>query len=113
VHHLFFHAPAPSTTLPLEQPPALPLPDKPSLAVLPFVNMSGDPGQEYFGDGLTEDLTSDLSQIPSLFVIARNSVFTYKGKAVLRNVLRRWAKAVLTIWRKAFSFCTVTRGGSP
>jgi adenylate cyclase len=59
-----------------------PLPDKPSIAVLPFVNMSGDPEQEYFSDGMTEDLITDLSKIAGLFVIARNSVFTYKGKAV-------------------------------
>jgi adenylate cyclase len=64
------------------QPPSLPLPDKPALIVLPFVNMSKDPDQEYFSDGLTEVLTSDLSKISSLFVIARNSAFTYKGKAV-------------------------------
>ncbi len=58
------------------------LPDKPSIAVLPFVNMSGDPEQEYFSDGITEDLITDLSKISGVFVIARNSVFTYKGKPV-------------------------------
>jgi adenylate cyclase len=59
-----------------------PLPDKPSIAVLPFANMSGDPEQEYFSDGITEDLTTELSRNPFLFVIARNSAFTYKGRAV-------------------------------
>ena len=58
------------------------LPEKPSIAVLPFDNMSGDPEQEYFSDGITEDLITDLSKVSGLFVIARNSVFTYKGKAV-------------------------------
>jgi len=66
----------------LRTPAALPLPDKPSIVVLPFDNMSNDPDQDYFSDGITEDITSSLSKIPSLFVIARNSAFTYKGKAV-------------------------------
>ncbi len=61
---------------------ALPLPDKPSIAVLPFVNMSGDPKQEYFSDGLTEEIITALSKTPKLFVIARNSSSFYKGKAV-------------------------------
>jgi len=60
----------------------LPLPDKPSIAVLPFQNMSGDPEQEYFVDGMVEDIITALSNFKSLFVIARNSTFTYKGKAV-------------------------------
>jgi TolB-like protein/Tfp pilus assembly protein PilF len=58
------------------------LPDKPSIAVLPFNNLSGDPEQEYFSDGLTEEIISTLSRVPKLFVIARNSTFTYKGKPV-------------------------------
>jgi adenylate cyclase len=61
---------------------AFPLPDKPSIAVLPFLNMSEDPKQEYFSDGITEDLITDLSKISGLMVIARNSTFTYKGKPV-------------------------------
>jgi TolB-like protein/Tfp pilus assembly protein PilF len=61
---------------------AFPMPNKPSIAVLPFVNMSSDPEQEYFSDGITEDLITDLSKISRLMVIARNSTFTYKGRAV-------------------------------
>ena len=65
-----------------EERPVLALPDKPSLAVLPFQNMSGDPEQEYFTDGMVEDITTAIARLPWLFVIARNSSFTYKGKAV-------------------------------
>ena len=78
----FFLRPAPSVEPASVERMAFPLPDKPSLAVLPFANMSGDPEQEYFSDGITEVLITDLSKISGLFVIARNSVFTYKGKAV-------------------------------
>jgi len=60
----------------------LPLPDKPSIAVLPFDNMSGDPEQEYFADGMTEDIITELSRFENLFVIARNTSFTYKGQRV-------------------------------
>src|SRR5436190_874687 len=62
--------------------PAPALPEKPSIAVLPFQNMSGDPEQEYFADGMTEDLITDLSKVSGLFVIARNSSFAYKGRSV-------------------------------
>jgi adenylate cyclase len=64
------------------EPATLPLPDKPSIAVLPFANMSGDPEQEYFVDGMVEEIITALSLIRWLFVIARNSSFTYKGQAV-------------------------------
>ena len=69
-------APLPATDAPLS------LPNKPSIAVLPFANMSGDPDQEYFADGMVEDIITSLSRFKSLFVIARNSSFTYKGRAV-------------------------------
>jgi TolB-like protein/class 3 adenylate cyclase/Flp pilus assembly protein TadD len=78
---------APAFEMALVERMALPLPDKPSIAVLPFTNMSGDPDQEYFVDGMTEDLITDLSKVSGLFVIARNSTFIYKGKSVeIRNV---------------------------
>jgi TolB-like protein len=67
---------------PTEGVPALTLPDKPSIAVLPFANMSGDPEQEYFADGMVEEIITALSRIRWLFVIARNSSFTYKGQSV-------------------------------
>jgi adenylate cyclase len=72
----------PSEVVVARPTPALALPDKPSIVVLPFQNMSGDPEQDYFADGMVEDITTGLSRIKWLFVIARNSSFTYKGKAV-------------------------------
>jgi adenylate cyclase len=78
-----------SSSLITQEAQVLPLPDKPSIAVLPFTNMSGDPEQEYFSDGMTEDIITDLSKLSGLFVIARNSTFTYKGKAAdVKNVGR-------------------------
>jgi adenylate cyclase len=77
---LFLHPSWLTAGAPAQQTAALALPDKPSIAVLPFVNMSDDPGQEYFSDGMTEDIITELSRLSGLFVIARNSVFTYKGK---------------------------------
>ncbi|MDI1262890.1 MAG: adenylate/guanylate cyclase domain-containing protein [bacterium] len=73
---------ATSTHPPVETMRTLALPDKPSIAVLPFQNMSGDPEQEYFADGMVEDIITALSRFKALFVIARNSSFTYKGRAV-------------------------------
>jgi TolB-like protein/class 3 adenylate cyclase len=77
-----FRVATPTTGRPSElAKPTLALPDKPSLAVLPFQNMSGDPEQEYFADGIVEDIITALSRVHWLFVIARNSSFTYKGRA--------------------------------
>jgi TolB-like protein/tetratricopeptide (TPR) repeat protein len=71
------------TDAPVQQPkPALPLPDIPSIAVLPFTNLSSNPEQEYFADGMVDDIITALSRFKALFVIARNSSFTYKGRAV-------------------------------
>jgi adenylate cyclase len=81
VQHLSLKPQPTHASIPPAQSPALPLPDKPSIAVLPFINMSGDRDQEYFSDGITDDLITDLSRLPGLFVIARDSTFTYKGKA--------------------------------
>jgi adenylate cyclase len=74
---------------PISPAAALPLPDKPSIAVLPFANMSSDPEQEFFADGIAEDVITALSRYPSVFVIARNSCFTYKGRAVDVKVIGR------------------------
>jgi TolB-like protein len=72
----------PADESPEQRFPALPLPDRPAIAVLPFTNMSGAPGQEYFSDGITEDIVTALSKLRWFFVIARNSSFAYKGKPV-------------------------------
>jgi len=82
VKKYFDRPPSPSVSTASVQKVALPLPDKPSIAVLPFENMTGDPKQEYFADGFTEQIITSLSKISSLFVISRNSTFTYKGKPV-------------------------------
>jgi adenylate cyclase len=80
VQHISLKPPRTSASITPAQRPALPLPDKPSIAVLPFSNLSGDPEQEYFSDGITDDLVTDLSRVPGLFVIDRGSTFAYKGK---------------------------------
>jgi adenylate cyclase len=78
----YFRSVPPPVGVASVQRKALPLPDKPSIAVLPFENMTGDPKQEYFADGFTEEIITSLAKISSLFVISRNSTFTYKGKPV-------------------------------
>jgi len=80
--HQYYRAVSPSRGVASVQRMALPLPDKPSVAVLPFVNMTGDQKQEYFADGFTEEIITSLSKIPALFVISRTSSFSYKGKPV-------------------------------
>jgi len=78
----FFLRPASPPVKVASEVPGLPLPDKPSIAILPFENLNQDPKEDYFSDGMTDTLITDLSKISGLFVIARNSVFTYKGKPV-------------------------------
>jgi TolB-like protein/class 3 adenylate cyclase len=80
VQHVSLKPPHTSASIPPQKKSALALPGIPSIAVLPFTNMSGDRAQEYFSDGITDDLTTDLSRIPNLFVIARSSSFAYKVK---------------------------------
>jgi len=96
-------APEPVRTMPAPGP-ALALPDRPSIAVLPFHNLSGDPEQEYFVDGLVEDIITALSRFKSLFVIARNSTFTTRAK---RSTSSKWA----TSW--AFATCWKAASGNP
>jgi len=78
----FYIRPSPPVEVASKEKMAFPLPDKPSIAVLPFTNMSGDSKEDYFSDGITEEIITALSKVPRLFVIARNSTFTYKGTAV-------------------------------
>ena len=89
VQHVSLKPPRTSASIPPSQSPTLALPDKPSIAVLPFTNMSGDHEQEYFSDGITDDLITDLSRLPGLFVITRESTFTHKGKAAQLQDVRR------------------------
>jgi adenylate cyclase len=81
VYHFYFR-PAPQIQVASKEKMAFKLPDKPSVAVLPFTNMSGDPKEDYLGDGIAEEIITALSKTPKLFVIARNSTFVYKGKPV-------------------------------
>jgi len=80
VQHLSLKPPHTHASIPPQEKPALPLPSIPSIAVLPFTNLSGDQQQDYFSDGISDQLINELSRLPGLFVIARNSSFTYKGK---------------------------------
>jgi TolB-like protein/class 3 adenylate cyclase len=83
---IYWRAASPPVEVASVEKMAFPLPDKPSIAVLPFDNLSGDPDQDYLADGITENIITALSYIPEIFVIARNSTFTYKGKAVKARV---------------------------
>jgi class 3 adenylate cyclase len=84
-----FYARRPSTESASLESRDLPLPDQPSIAVLPFDNIGGDPDREYFSDGMTDDIITDLSKISDLFVVARNSVLKYKGQSVDVNMIGR------------------------
>jgi adenylate cyclase len=89
----------------------LPLPDKPSIAVVPFANMSGEPAQEYFVDGMVDEIITALSRIRWLFVIARNSSFTYKGRPVdVKQVARElgWRYVLEGSIRKAGNRVRIT-----
>jgi adenylate cyclase len=89
IQNLSLKSPRTRASIPPQEKPALPLPDMPSIAVLPFANLSGDPQQEYFSDGITDDLITDLSRVPKLFVIARSSSFTYKSKSEKEQTIGR------------------------
>ncbi len=87
VQHVSLKPQTTHASIPPQEKPALPLPDIPSIAVLPFTNLSGDPQQEYFSDGISGELINNLSRLPGLFVIARNSSFAYKGKATKESAI--------------------------
>jgi adenylate cyclase len=87
VQHLSLKPPHTSASIAPQERPALTAPSIPSIVVLPFVNLSGDPQQEYFSDGISDQLISELSRLPGLFVIARNSSFAYKGRAIKEHVI--------------------------
>jgi adenylate cyclase len=87
----------------LPDTPNLALPDKPSVAVLPFTNMSGDPEQDYFADGIAEDIITALSRFKALFVIARYSSFTYKERAVDVKQVSGASWGCATCWKAAFA----------
>jgi adenylate cyclase len=89
VQHVSLRPPRTSASIPAQENSVLPLPNKPSIAVLPFTNLSGDHEQEYFSDGITDDLITDLSRLPGLFVIAHASSFTYKGKSAALQDVRK------------------------
>jgi len=89
VQHVSLKPPRTHASIPPQEKPALPLPSIPSIAVLPFANLSGDPDQEYFSYGIADQLIGDLSRLPGLFVIARNSSFAYKGKSVKEQQIGR------------------------
>jgi adenylate cyclase len=89
VQHLSLKPQPTHASIPPQEKPSLPLPRIPSIAVLPFSNLSGDSGQEYFSDGLSDQLINQLSRVPGLFVIARNSSFSYKGKTVDEHEIGR------------------------
>ncbi len=91
---------------------AFPLPDRPSIAVLPFENLSADKSQDYIVDGMTEDIISALARFKQLFVIARNSTLTYKGKAVkVQQVAEELGVAMC--WRAAYRSRRIASGSPP
>jgi adenylate cyclase len=87
VQHVSLKPPRTTASIPPQEKPALPLPSTPSIAVLPFANLSGDPQQQYFSDGISDQLINNLSRLPGLFVIARNSSFAYKRKATKESAI--------------------------